>query len=80
MRIPDLVIAELYMDGMDGIEFLRRVHEIWPDEPVLVMSSRAPRGAVAILDLVRHLGAVGLLEKPVVEDRLIEAVSDILPA
>ena len=80
MRLPDLVITELYMDGMEGIEFLRRVHEVWPKEPVLVMSSRARRGAPAILDLVRHLGAAGLLEKPVVEDQLIAAVEQILIA
>jgi len=80
MRVPDLVITELYMDGMEGIEFLRRVHELWPSEPVLVMSSRARQGALATLDLVRHLGATGLLEKPVVKDQLIEAVAKILAA
>ena len=80
MRVPDLVITELYMEGMEGMEFLRRIREIWPSEPVLVMSSRARPGTSAVLEVATRLGVRGLLDKPVVEDQLIEAVREIFAA
>ena len=80
MRVPDLVITELYMDGMEGMEFLRRVRETWPSEPVLVMSSRARAGAASMLDIATTLGANGLLDKPIVEHQLLEAIGKILVA
>ena len=79
-RVPDLVITELYMAGMEGIEFLRNVHDAWPSEPVLVMSSRARPGASAILSMAKLLGATGLLGKPIVDRELLEAVGAILAA
>ena len=79
-RVPDLIITELYMDGMDGIEFLRRVRKAWPSEPVLVMSSRAGPSAARVLQVAEMLGASGLLDKPIVERRLLEAVGAILAA
>ena len=79
-RVPDLVITELYMDGMEGIEFLRRVRETWPSEPVLVMSTRDHPGAASILGIAKLLGATGLLEKPIVASQLVETVGSILVA
>ena len=79
-RVPDLVITELYMEGMEGIEFLRRVRETWPSEPVLVMSSRAQPGASTLLEIAEHLGASGLLDKPIVDHQLMEAVREVLIA
>ena len=65
---------------MEGIEFLRRVRATWPSEPVLVTSARDRPGAVSILGIARLLGATGLLEKPIVESRLVETVGSILVA
>ena len=79
-RVPDLVITELYMEGMEGIEFLRRVRETWPSEPVLIMSSRSRPGASTLLEIAAHLGASGLLDKPIVGHRLMEAVREFLIA
>ncbi len=80
LRVPDLVITELHMEGMEGMEFLRRVRTIWPDEPVLVMSSRAVEGPVPVLELLKHLGAAGFLQKPLVVERLMEEVEKALSA
>jgi len=79
-RVPDLIITELYMDGMDGIELLRRVRKAWPSEPVLVMSSRSGLDAARLLQVAQVLGASGLLDKPIVERHLLEAVGAILAA
>ena len=79
-RVPDLVITEVYLEGMEGIEFLRAVRETWPSEPVLVMSSKARPGALAVFHVVDLLGVSGLLDKPIVRHQLIEAVREILVA
>lgn len=79
-RVPDLVITELYMDGMDGIELLRNIRRQWPSEPVLVMSSRTGPHVQGVLKIARLLGASGLLDKPVVQQSLLEKVGAILAA
>lgn len=79
-RIPDLVITELYMDGMDGIELLRAIRRTWPSEPVLVMSSRTGPNVQRLLKVAEVLGASGLLDKPIVQQNLLEKVGAVLVA
>lgn len=38
---PDLVVADLDLPGMDGIELTRILHVRWPELPVLVLSSHS---------------------------------------
>jgi CheY-like chemotaxis protein len=79
-RVPDLIITELFMDGMEGIEFLCAVLQMWPSEPVLVMSSPYHWGRSCFPDMVQALGAAGRLDKPIVEDQLFEVIEAVLPA
>ena len=59
-RPPDLVILDLAMPGMDGLEVLRRVRE-WSHVPIIVLSVRDDdRGKVAALDA----GADDYVTKP----------------
>ncbi|MGD2115908.1 MAG: response regulator transcription factor [Acidobacteriota bacterium] len=39
---PDLVVADVELPGMSGIELTRLLHELRPDLPVLVLSSHPP--------------------------------------
>jgi two-component system NtrC family sensor kinase len=41
-----LIIADYRMEGMDGVEFFRRVYERWPDTIRIVLSGYADTGAV----------------------------------
>ena len=36
---PDLVITDITMPGMDGLEMGRRIHEISPETPLIVLSA-----------------------------------------
>lgn len=64
---PDLVILDLGMPNLDGIEVLRRVRE-WSNVPIIVLSVRDDdRGKVAALDL----GADDYLVKPFSMDELL---------
>ena len=66
LAVPDLVILDLMMPGMDGLEVCRRLRA-WSDVPILVLSARAQeRQKVMALDL----GADDYLTKPFGMDEL----------
>jgi DNA-binding NtrC family response regulator len=61
-EMPSLVISDLRMPGMDGLELLRLVKERWPELPFLMITVDQDVGTV--VETVR-LGAVNYLVKPV---------------
>jgi len=72
---PQLVLLDLVLPRMDGIEVLRRIRETAPDLPVLMMSGQGTvRAAVDAL----KLGAFDFLEKPVESARLKTALARTL--
>ncbi len=71
-----LVLLDVVMEGMDGIEALRRIKAIKPDLPVIMIS-----GAATIDTAVTaiKLGAVDFVEKPFAPvDRLLITVENAL--
>jgi two-component system, NtrC family, response regulator GlrR len=69
---PDLVVTDLFMEEMDGMALLRRIHDSNPLMPVIMLSGQA-----AIPDAVRatHLGTSAFLTKPVDRNVLIAEIS-----
>ncbi len=57
----DLLLTDLAMPGMDGVELLRRVQEIAPDVPSIVITAYGSKETA--IEAMRH-GAVNYLEKP----------------
>ncbi len=70
-----LVITDLYMGGMSGIELLAEIHGDNPLLPVIMLSGQAK-----IPDAVKatHLGSAAFLTKPLKKDELIENVNHAL--
>src|SRR5690606_12201193 len=64
---PDLVLLDVMLPGIDGIETLRRLREIDPDVPVVMLSVVGK--ASTIVEAMR-LGAVDYLNKPFEEEEL----------
>lgn len=77
--VVDLILTDVYMPGMDGIEVLRTMRRIAPGVPVLMMSEHdhAEFNARPTADL---LGAVGWLTKPFTNGSVVQAVRDALAA
>jgi DNA-binding NtrC family response regulator len=74
-RVPDLVISDVRMPGMTGLEALREVRVAHPALPVLLVTGYADvRDAVVAM----RDGAVDYLEKPIDLDELLRLVDRIL--
>jgi DNA-binding NtrC family response regulator len=71
----DVVILDIKLPGMDGIELLGRLRKEWPGTEVLMISGHA-----TIQDAIEatRLGAYDVLEKPLDRDRVILSVKNCL--
>jgi DNA-binding response OmpR family regulator len=68
---PDVVILDVNLPGITGLEVLRAVERRWPALPVVVMTAF---GGPTVGAEARRLGAVAYLEKPFRMGTLVEAV------
>ena len=68
---PCLVILDIMMPEMDGMDVLRRIKDDYPHVPVVMLSAQ---GSVKVAIESIHLGAYDYLTKPVDRERL-EVVS-----
>jgi CheY-like chemotaxis protein len=69
----DLVITDLFMPEMDGIEVIAALKRQFPGVKIVAMSGRP---GVDYLAVARELGAARILRKPFAMDELISAVSE----
>jgi len=72
---PALVLLDIWMPGMDGIETLKRIKEISPETPVVMISGHA---TISTALTATRLGAVDFLEKPLDLTNTLRIVQNIL--
>lgn len=72
----DLIITDLAMRDMDGIELLRRVRSSTPQTPVIAISGH--RHGTIWLNMAKMVGADRILAKPFSMQELADAVSRVL--
>jgi two-component system chemotaxis response regulator CheB len=60
---PDVIVLDLEMPEMNGIEFLKKRRELRIDVPVIILSSIARRGAEVTMEAL-NLGASDFVKKP----------------
>ena len=66
----DVVLTDLHMPGLSGLEVIRLLQELDPTLPVVVLTGKATVGAAVAA--MRHAGAYDFLEKPVVDPSVVE--------
>ncbi|NMC63546.1 MAG: UDP-3-O-[3-hydroxymyristoyl] N-acetylglucosamine deacetylase [SAR324 cluster bacterium] len=66
-----LVILDIWMSGMDGIETLVAIKEKWPKLPVIMISGHT---TIAAAIKATKLGATDFIEKPIDLDVLLRSV------
>lgn len=74
----DLVMSDVYMPDMDGIQFLMRVREVFPEVRIIMMSGGGTLPANSVLDASAALGADRVLQKPFSVADVREAVAAVL--
>ena len=72
---PDVIVLDVMMHGMDGIETLRKIKAIKPKIPVIMLSVVGK--ASTIVDAI-NLGAADYLNKPFEEEELEIALQKVL--
>ncbi|HEV3032362.1 MAG TPA: response regulator [Polyangia bacterium] len=75
-RSPDLIVSDLSMPGIDGIELARRLHVFAQAVPVVLTT-----GIEETRDVVtaaREYGAVACLKKPMTVDELLWTIDRAL--
>ncbi len=71
----NLVLLDLKMPDMDGIEVLKKIKDTWPDTKVVMITGYSTvETAVKTL----KLGAFSYLEKPFTPDTLLETAKEAL--
>jgi CheY-like chemotaxis protein len=70
---PEVMVLDLKMPGMDGLEVLRRVKEKHPNVEVIVLTGQGSEDAAR---LCAELGACAYLEKPVDIGKLTQVMQD----
>lgn len=74
----DLVITDIMMPQVDGIETIRRLREQHAGVKILAISGGGPNLGTGLLDLARKIGADRSLPKPFMPNDLLDAVREML--
>ncbi len=69
---PDVVLLDLVMKGMYGLEVLAKLREMDPDARVVVLSADIQTSS---REMVQAAGASGFLNKPADEQQMLDVVA-----
>jgi DNA-binding NtrC family response regulator len=71
--VPDVMVLDLKMPGIDGMEVLRRVRKAYPQVQVIILTGHGSEKDEAE---ARRLGAFAYLQKPVDMEKLVKTLRD----
>jgi DNA-binding NtrC family response regulator len=75
---PELVITDILMPKLDGIETLREIRAADAQAKVIVISGGGGNKYPDVFTLAEELGAVAALQKPFKRQQLLDTVSNFL--
>jgi two-component system chemotaxis response regulator CheY len=72
LQKPDVVLLDLVMKGMYGLDVLKKLRELDPGARVLVVSADVQSSSH---ELVEEAGAKGFVNKPFDRDQILDALN-----
>lgn len=72
---PDLVLLDIWMPGMDGLETLQRIRDGYPEQLVIMMSGH---GTIETAVKATKLGAYDFIEKPLSLEKVLLCVQNAM--
>ncbi|MFB3787818.1 MAG: response regulator transcription factor [bacterium] len=72
---PDLILLDIQLPGIDGVEVLRQVKQMYPQLPVIVVSASSQKGT---REKILQYGADAILMKPYDQDNLLQLIHNLL--
>ncbi|MGV3773531.1 MAG: response regulator [Verrucomicrobiales bacterium] len=71
---PEMVILDMVMSGMYGLEVLEKMQQLNPKLPVIIATADIQQSTK---DQVKTAGAAGLINKPLKKDELSEMIEAV---
>jgi CheY-like chemotaxis protein len=75
---PDLVITDLIMPVVGGLDVIRAIRAEAPTFPIIALSGGGHEGTYDLLEIALQLGVNEAIRKPVSRDEILAAVSRCL--
>ncbi len=74
---PDVLVTDIIMPEIEGIELIMKVQNSHPDLPIIAMSGGSRNVDYNYLSVAKKLGAYATLEKPFDEQELLDLIIEI---
>ena len=72
---PDLILLDIWMPGIDGLETLKRLRQSRPGQPVIMMSGH---GTIETAVKATRLGAYDFIEKPLSLEKVLLSIQNAM--
>jgi CheY-like chemotaxis protein len=77
-QTPDLIITDIMMPVMDGLEVIQEIRQHSPELPIIAMSGGMRTAPLNFLPHAKKFGACRVFGKPVSLAELLNAVQELL--
>ncbi|MCK5913157.1 MAG: sigma-54-dependent Fis family transcriptional regulator, partial [Desulfuromusa sp.] len=72
---PDLILLDIWMPGIDGLETLKKIKQIRPNQLVVMMSGH---GSIETAVKATRLGAFDFIEKPLSLEKVLLSIQNAM--
>jgi CheY-like chemotaxis protein len=75
---PDIVITDLVMPGMNGVEVCKTIKKLYPDVEVIFTSGHPFELEKNLINFINAGGKDMYLRKPLYKEELFEAINEVI--